>query len=126
MSATPYLVSVVDDDLSVRESLQDLLRAFCHRVETFASAEEFLASEAATLSDCLILDIGMPGMTGPELQREMASRRLHTPIVFITALKDETLRLQLIKRGAVDCLYKPLGAAGLQLALGSALKKRSQ
>ena len=115
------LVSVVDDDESVRESLPDLLRAFGHSVKAFSSAEEFLASEAAATSDCLILDIGMPGMTGPELQREMANRRLHTPIVFITALRDETLRLQLSERGAVDCLYTPFGAAALQQALDSAL-----
>jgi FixJ family two-component response regulator len=121
MSVKHSLVSVIDDDESVRESLPDLLRAFGHGVETFASAEEYLASKSIDLSDCLILDIGMPGMTGPELQRELQHRGKLTPIVFITALKDDAFRLQLIGRGAVDCLFKPFSAVALQHALDTAL-----
>ncbi|PZM08593.1 response regulator transcription factor [Rhizobium tubonense] len=122
MNAKHSLVSVIDDDESVRESLPDLLRAFGHGVETFASAEDFLLSKSIDTSDCLILDIGMPGMTGPELQRELKHRGKRTPIVFITALKDDAVRLQLIAHGAVDCLFKPFSAAALQHALDAALR----
>jgi FixJ family two-component response regulator len=124
MSIKHSLVSVIDDDESVRESLPDLLRAFGHRVETFASAEEYLASKSIHSSDCLILDIGMPGMTGPELQRELKQRGQRTPIVFITALKDDAVRLQLIAQGAIDCLFKPFSATALQHALDRALDAR--
>ena len=79
------LVSVVDDDESVRESLPDLLREFGFAVQAFSSAEEFLASDCVGQTRCLILDIAMPGMTGPDLQRELTRRRQAIPIVFITA-----------------------------------------
>ena len=121
MSLKHSLVSVIDDDESVRESLPDLLRAFGHSVETFASAEQYLASKSIDTSDCLILDIGMPGMSGPELQRELRHRGKRTPIVFITALKDDAVRLQLIAQGAIDCLFKPFSAVALQQALDIAL-----
>ncbi|PZM15398.1 response regulator [Rhizobium tubonense] len=122
MSIKQSLVSVIDDDESVRESLPDLLRAFGLGVETFASAEDFLASTSLGKSDCLILDIGMPGMSGPELQTELNRRGQRTPIVFITALKDEAVRLQLMARGAVDCVFKPFSADTLQKALETALR----
>ena len=86
------LVSVVDDDESVRESLPDLLREFGFAVRAFSSAEEFLASDCVGQTRCLILDIAMPGMTGPDLQRELTRRRKEIPIVFITAHGDETVR----------------------------------
>lgn len=121
MNVKHSLVSIIDDDESVRESLPDLVRAFGHGVETFASAEEFLASKDLGASDCLILDIGMPGMTGPELQLELGQRGIDIPIVFITALKDDSMRLQLISQGAVDCLFKPFSAAAIQGALDTAL-----
>jgi len=121
MSVKHSLVSVIDDDESVRESLPDLLRAFGHGVETFASAEEYLASKSIDTSDCLILDIGMPGMTGPELQQELQNRGNRTPIVFITALKDDSVRTKLIADGAIDCLFKPFSAIALQHALDTAL-----
>ena len=76
MKTTHPLVSVVDDDESVRESLPDLLRAFGFSVEAFSSAEEFLASDSVRKTRCLILDVAMPGMTGPDLQRELARRGL--------------------------------------------------
>lgn len=121
MSVKQSLVSVIDDDESVRESLPDLLRAFGHGVETFASAEDYLASKSIEVSDCLILDIGMPGMSGPELQRELRHRGKRIPIVFITALKDDAVRAQLIAQGAIDCLFKPFSAVALQQALDTAL-----
>ena len=86
------LVSVVDDDESVRESLPDLLRELGFDAHAFSSADEFLASEVLDQTDCLILDVAMPGRGGPELQQELATRRPDLPIVFITAHCDESLR----------------------------------
>jgi FixJ family two-component response regulator len=121
MVARP-LVSVVDDDESVRESLPDLLREFGFRVETFASAEEFLASESLAQTRCLLLDIAMPGMSGPALQVELARQRRSIPIVFITANADENLRPQLLESGAVDCLFKPFTESALLAAVTLALR----
>jgi FixJ family two-component response regulator len=115
------LVSVVDDDESVRESLPDLLREFGFAVAVFSSAEEFLASDAIGKTQCLILDIAMPGMTGPDLQQELMVRRLEIPIVFITAHKDEAVRPRLLQQGAVDCLFKPFSETALLDALNAAL-----
>jgi FixJ family two-component response regulator len=89
---TDSLISVDDDDKSVRESLPDLLREFGFLAQAFSSAEEFLASDCVGETRCLILDIAMPGMTGPELQRELMLRRQEIPIVFITAYGDEAVR----------------------------------
>jgi FixJ family two-component response regulator len=116
------LVSVVDDDESVRESLPDLLKEFGFSVRTFSSAEEFLASDNIEKNSCLILDVAMPGMTGPELQHELARRGLRIPIVFITAHANDTIRPRLIKQGAVECLFKPFSDAALQEALSSVLR----
>jgi FixJ family two-component response regulator len=115
------LVSVVDDDESVRESLPDLLRELGFAVQAFASAEEFLASDSIGQTRCLILDIAMPGMSGPDLQRELALRRQQIPIVFITACGDETVRPRLLAQGAVDCLFKPFSETALLGALDAAL-----
>ncbi len=115
------LVSVVDDDESVRESLPDLLREFGFSVQAFSSAEEFLASDFVNQTKCLTLDISMPGMSGPDLQRELKLRRLAIPIVFITAHAHETLRPRLLAEGAVACLSKPFSPEALLEALNSAL-----
>jgi FixJ family two-component response regulator len=120
--ATCSLVSVVDDDESVRESLPDLLREFGYSVETFSSAEEFLTSDCVGTTSCLILDIAMPGMTGPDLQKELALRRQHIPIVFITAPGDKTVRPRMLEEGAVDCLFKPFSDTELLEALNTALR----
>jgi FixJ family two-component response regulator len=119
MKATHTVVSVVDDDKSVRESLPDLIRAFGLAVEAFSSAEAFLASDSIRNTSCLILDVGMPGMTGPDLQRELARRGQSIPIIFITAQKDDTVRPRLLEQGAVECLFKPFSDAALQKALNS-------
>ena len=119
--ATRPLVSVVDDDESVRESLPDLLREFGFAVHAFSSAEEFLASEYMDQTRRLILDIAMPGMTGPELQLELARRGKAIPVVFITAHVDEAVRQSLIGRGAVDCLFKPFTETALLDAIEAAL-----
>ena len=116
------LVSVVDDDESVRESLPDMLREFGYAVRAFSSAHEFLASDCIAQTRCLILDVAMPGMTGPELQRELAFRRQRIPIVFITAHRDEVIRPHLLEQGAVECLFKPFSEAALCEALDAALR----
>src|SRR5437762_12336473 len=116
------LVSVVDDDESVRESLPDLLREFGFAVQAFSSAEEFLASDCVCQTRCLILDIAMPGMSGPDLQRELTLRRKEIPIVFITAHRDETVRPRLLEQGAVGCLFKPFSERALVEALNAALR----
>jgi FixJ family two-component response regulator len=123
MTSDP-LVSVVDDDESVRESLPDLLREFGFAVETFASAEEFLSSGRMSETRCLILDVAMPGMSGPDLLRELILRRQHIPIIFITAHGDQTTRPRLIAQGAVDCLLKPFSDIALREALDAALGAR--
>jgi len=123
---TRSLVSVVDDDESVREALPDLLREFGFVAEAFASAESFLASDAMTETSCLILDVAMPGMSGPELQQELIRRRQHIPIVFITAGGDESVRSRLVAQGAVDCLFKPLGKTVLLDAVNAAFRVRHE
>jgi FixJ family two-component response regulator len=114
-------VSVVDDDESVRESLPDLLWELGFDVEAFSSAEEFLESDPAGRTQCLILDVSMPGMTGPELQRELTRRGIKIPIIFITAHADDTLRPSLLEQGAVECLFKPFGESELLDAFKAAL-----
>jgi len=116
------LVSVVDDDESVRESLPDLLREFGFAAEAFSSAEAFLASACVGNTRCLVLDIAMPGMSGPDLQRELTLRRQAIPIVFITAHADETVRPRMLEQGAVECLIKPFSDTALLAALNAALR----
>jgi FixJ family two-component response regulator len=116
------LVSVVDDDESVRESLPHLLRKFGFTAEAFASAEEFLASAFVGQTRCLILDIAMPGMSGPALQMELLRRHQAIPIVFITAHGDETVRPRVLEAGAVECLFKPFSATALRAAVDTALR----
>ena len=120
--ATPPLVSVVDDDESVRESLPDLLKEFGFAAQAFSSAEKFLASKYVGQTRCLILDIAMPGMSGPTLQRELKLRRQEIPIVFITAHRDETARIRMLEQGAVECLFKPFSDTALLEALNAALR----
>jgi FixJ family two-component response regulator len=122
--AARSLISVVDDDESVREALPDLLRQFGFVAKAFASAESFLASDVIAETSCLILDIAMPGMSGPDLQEELIRRGQDIPIVFITATGDESIRREVVARGAVDCLFKPLGKTALLDALNAAFRAR--
>ncbi len=115
------LLSVVDDDESVRESLPDLLREFGFAVETFASAEEFLASGRIGETRCLIVDVAMPGMSGPDLQRELVQRHHKMPIIFITAHADLSVIPGLFERRAVAWLRKPFSDTALREALDAAL-----
>jgi FixJ family two-component response regulator len=121
MMGKPTLVSVVDDDDSVRESLPDLLRQFGFAAEAFPSAEAFLASDVVSQTSCLLLDVAMAGMSGPDLQQELARQRQTVPIVFITGHGDMTVRPRLLARGAVECLLKPFSEAALLDAIGAAL-----
>ena len=116
------LVSVVDDDESVRESLPDLLGEFGFAARTFLSAEEFLASDRVDQTRCLILDIALPGMSGPDLQRELKRRGQEIPIIFITASTDQTVRPRLLEQGAIECLFKPFSDTALFEALSAALR----
>jgi FixJ family two-component response regulator len=117
MNVRRPLVSVVDDDESVRESLPDLLREFGFRAAAFSSAEQFLDSGLIAETECLVLDINMPAMKGPDLERELARRGQPIPIIYITALKSETVRPDVLKSGAVECLLKPFSDTALQKAL---------
>ncbi|MGB0014802.1 MAG: response regulator [Candidatus Sulfotelmatobacter sp.] len=118
----PPLVSVIDDDESVRESLPDLVREFGYAAQAFSSAEAFLASDYVDQTRCLILDVSMrPGMSGPDLQRELSRRGREIPIIFITAHGDETIRPRLLEQGAIECLSKPFSDTALLEAVNSAL-----
>jgi FixJ family two-component response regulator len=116
------LVSVVDDDESVRESLPDLLRALGYSVRAFSSAEEFLASDCIGETKCLILDIVMPGMSGPDLQQELAVRGQEIAIIFITAQADEAVRTRSLEQGAAECLFKPFSDTALFEALNAVFR----
>ena len=124
MTCEHSLVSVVDDDESVRESLPDLIRQFGFSARSFSSAEAFLASESISETRCLLLDISMPGMSGPDLQQELTRRRQEIPIVFITGAGDQGVRRRVLAQGAVECLFKPFSEAALLDALSAALGMR--
>ena len=115
------MVAVVDDDISVRESLPELLKAWGLSAQGFSSPQEFLASQLLNETDCVILDIAMPGMSGPDLQLELLRRRHRIPIVFITAQRNERLRPRLLAGGAVECLFKPFSEKALRDAVNTAL-----
>ena len=119
----PYraLVTVVDDDDSVREAMPYLLRELGYAAAAFSSAAEFLASDALLHTDCLMLDIAMPGMSGPELHAELLRRGLAIPVIFITARVEDKDRGALEKSGVVACLIKPFGEEALETALKAAL-----
>jgi len=116
------LLSVVDDDESVRESLPDLLREFGFAVRAFSSAEGFLSSDCVAETRCLILDIAMPGMSGPELHQELKRRRREIPIVFITGQRDEAIRTRMLEQGAAAFLLKPFSDTALLAAVNTALQ----
>ncbi len=123
MSERP-LVAVVDDSESVRESLPDLLEQVGLTVQAFESAEAFLASGTVDTTSCLILDVGLPGMSGPGLQEELTRRGTRIPVVFITAQIDKSLRPRLLAAGAVACLFKPFSDTALIDAVEAALGMR--
>jgi FixJ family two-component response regulator len=115
------VIAVVDDDESIRESLPDLLGAYGYVAKAFASAEDFLASSIGE-ADCLVVDIKMPGMSGPNLWRELKRRGCDVPIIFITAERDEAFRASLSERDIVTCLLKPFSDTDLLEALNAAFR----
>ena len=122
MTALRSLVSVVDDDAFVREALPDLLKELGYSSQAFPSAKAFLSSSVVADTRCLILDVAMPDMTGPELHRELIRRRQAIPVIFVTAIRDEALRPRLLAEGAVDCLFKPVSEQALIDALDTAFR----
>ena len=116
------LLSLVDDDESVRESLPDLLGEFGFTARAFSSAEEFLSSGCIDETSCLILDIAMPGMSGPELHQTLRRLGQEVPTIFITGQRDETIRARLLKQGAAGFLLKPINDEALLAAIKMALR----
>jgi FixJ family two-component response regulator len=116
------LVAVIDDDESVRESLPDLLRTLGFAAKAFASAEDFLAADCIAATRCLLLDVAMPGMSGPELHQQLILRKHTIAVIFITARADAALRRQLLQLGAVECLFKPFSEQQLRVALDAAMR----
>ena len=116
------LISVVDDDDSVRESLSGLIRSVGFGVSVFSSAEEFLHSDRLADTECLILDVRMPGMNGLELQRYLAASHHAIPVIFITAHGDEESRVRALNGGAVEYLLKPFSEEALLRAIDTALE----
>ena len=116
------LFSIVDDDESIRESLPDLIKEFGFAARAFSSAEEFLSSGSVDETSCLILDIAMPGMSGPELHQELKRRGEEIPTIFITGQKDETIRTRVLEQGAKGFLLKPFSDAALLAAIKAALQ----
>jgi FixJ family two-component response regulator len=116
------LVCVVDDDESVRESLPDLLHELGYEAEAFATALAFLASGIADESRCLILDIAMPGMSGPDLQQELRLHHPRLPVIFIAGTAEDCGRNRVVALGAVDCLVKPFSEQLLRAALHKAFR----
>jgi FixJ family two-component response regulator len=120
---TPALIIVVDDDQSVRESLPDLLRELGFTAKAFESAEELLASADIPAAKCLILDVGLPGMSGPELQRELLRQGHTIPTIFITARSRKSIPPNLLEQGAIECVFKPFREKELREALAAALRR---
>jgi FixJ family two-component response regulator len=121
VTVTVSLVSLVDDDDSVRESLPELLSHLNFSVRSFTTAEEFLASDSMSQTRCLILDVVLPGMSGPDLQRELKRRGQRIPIVFISGYTDESFRKEMLAQGAIEYLFKPFSEAALLAAINVAL-----
>jgi FixJ family two-component response regulator len=116
-----HLISVVDDDESVREALCGLLRSVGFAVSAFASAEEFLTSDQPRSADCLVLDVRMPGMGGIELQRQLVAGHYEIPVILITAHEDEGIRARALSGGIGAVLIKPFSEDALLNAIRSAL-----
>jgi len=116
------LITVVDDDESVRESLPDLLNEFGFAARAFSSGHAFLASDFVDQTTCLILDIAMPGMSGLDLQQELKRRGQLIPIIFITGQKDEGIQKQALGQGAAEFLYKPFSDTALLDAVHAAIR----
>jgi FixJ family two-component response regulator len=115
-------ISIVDDDESIRRATRALLRSVGYQVETFASAELFLESDALRETDCLVLDVRMPGIDGLELQRRLNAAQSHIPIIFVTAHDDKSYRTTAMDAGAVNFFHKPFEANAFVAAVQAALR----
>jgi FixJ family two-component response regulator len=122
LDATP-IVFIVDDDISVRESLELLIQTAGWQTQMFASAEEFLARPRASVPSCLVLDVNLPDLNGLDLQRRMAGDRLHMPIIFITGFGDIPMTVQAMKAGAIEFLTKPFGDEVILSAIRNAIQR---
>jgi FixJ family two-component response regulator len=120
--STGSLICVIDDDESMRESLLGFFRSAGFHAESFASAEQFLASDSLLHAGCLVLDVAMPAMSGPELQLYLKRRAIAIPIVFITGRFDEKARSRVVQEGAVAYLVTPFSADDLLNAVSAALR----
>jgi FixJ family two-component response regulator len=118
---SPVLISIVDDDESIRESTKGLVRSLGYQAETFASAEEFLGSDRVNDTSCLITDVQMPGLNGIDLQCGLIDRGVQIPTIFITAFPEERTRLRAMTAGAVGYLDKPFSEESLLKCLDTAL-----
>jgi len=123
MSEKRAIVFVVDDDASVREGLGSLIRSAGLRVETFASAQEFLDSPRSDVASCLVLDVRLPGLSGLDLQERMAEADIEIPIIFITGHGDVPTSVRAMKAGAVEFLTKPFRDRDLLEAIHQAIKR---
>jgi len=123
MGKSDAIIAIVDDDLSVREGLESLIRSAGWRVETFASAQEFLARPRAEAPSCLVLDLQMPGLSGLDLQKRMAEVELEIPIVFLTGHGNIPASVQAMKAGAVEFLTKPFDEQDLLRAVEEAIER---
>jgi FixJ family two-component response regulator len=123
MSDATSIVLVVDDDISVRESLELLIHSAGWRSETFASASEFLARPRVLVPSCLVLDVSLPGLNGHDLQKRIAAERTDMPIIFITGYGDVPMTVQAMKAGAAEFLTKPFGDEVLLSAIRNALER---
>lgn len=120
--SAPIIISVVDDDQSVRESLPDLVRSFGYEAHAFASAEAFLASSLVQTTQCLVLDVAMPSMSGAELFVELRRQRCNYPVIFITAHSNGDVCASLMAQGAAACLIKPFNPTELMKAIETSLE----
>ena len=123
MTNSQFIVMIVDDDESMRRAARRLIKSSGFAVETFASAEDFLASGRVDATACLVLDVQMPGLNGLELQSRLIAERYQIPIVFITAYNDENAREQALRAGAVGYLVKPFEEADLLTGINLALQR---
>ena len=122
--STPPVISVIDDDASVRAATNNLLRSHGYTVHTFASAEEFLRSAHLNDTSCVIADVQMPVMSGPDLLALMRAQSYRAPFIFITAFPDESVRARALKAGAIGFLAKPFAGPTLIKCLDTALEER--
>jgi FixJ family two-component response regulator len=125
MKVQQISISIVDDDASLRRAARRLVKSYGFTVETFASAEDFLASSCLRVTACLVLDVHMPGLSGLQLQSRLLERGHHIPIIFITAHADERMRAEAMRAGAVCYLLKPFEEAELLNCIGFALRGSS-